>query len=71
MNYQSDQWGGERIIEALTGADNQTVVLSRQIPVTIFYTTAAVRENGEIVFYDDIYGHDTRLKKMLDKQSVK
>ncbi len=31
----------------------------------ILYATAIVHENGEVFFYDDIYGHDASLDEVL------
>jgi len=33
----------------------------------ILYMTAAVREDGDINFYRDIYGYDAQLRQALDK----
>jgi L,D-transpeptidase YcbB len=50
-----------------SGPDNQQVNLSRPVPVVIIYLTAVVEENGEIYFFDDIYGHDRSLNAVLAK----
>ena len=43
------------------------VTLSRPVPVLIVYGTAVARENGEVFFYGDIYGHDRTLNLLLQK----
>jgi murein L,D-transpeptidase YcbB/YkuD len=43
------------------------VNLKHQIPVLIVYGTAVVPEDGQVHFYDDIYGHDVALDKVLEK----
>jgi len=43
------------------------VNLDQSIPVLIVYGTAVVRENGEVYFFDDIYGHDATLDQLLAK----
>jgi murein L,D-transpeptidase YcbB/YkuD len=59
-------WTLERVREAMqTGPDNVTVKLVRPIPVFIVYATAYVYENGEVHFWDDIYGHDAELEQAL------
>ena len=59
-------WTVERVKEAMTaGKDNVTVKLARPIPIFIVYATALAYENGEVHFYDDIYGHDAALAKAL------
>jgi murein L,D-transpeptidase YcbB/YkuD len=50
-----------------SGPDNQQVNLSRPVPVVIIYLTAVVEENGEVYFFDDIYGHDRSLNAVLAK----
>jgi L,D-transpeptidase YcbB len=50
-----------------SGPDNQQVNLNPPVPVVIIYLTALVEENGEIYFFNDIYGHDQRLNAVLAK----
>jgi L,D-transpeptidase YcbB len=50
-----------------SGPDNQQVNLTRPVPVVIIYLTAVVEENGEVYFFDDIYGHDRTLNAVLAK----
>jgi len=51
----------------LSGPDNQQVNLSTPVPIVIVYLTAIVEENGEVYFYDDIYGLDGTLNDALAK----
>ena len=61
-------WTLERAQAAMqTGPDNVTVKLERPVPVFIVYATALAYENGEVHFYDDIYGHDADLAQALAK----
>ena len=60
-------WDMERVRAALNGSPNQQVNLARPIPVLIVYGTAVVTEDGLVHFYDDIYGHDATLEKVLAK----
>ena len=41
--------------------------LAQPVPVFILYGTAITYENGEVHFYDDLYGHDRRLAELLSK----
>jgi murein L,D-transpeptidase YcbB/YkuD len=50
-----------------SGPDNQQVNLEKPVPVVIIYLTAVVEENGEVYFFDDIYGHDRSLNAVLAK----
>lgn len=61
-------WSLDRVKHSMEqGPDNVTVTLSRKVPVFIVYATALGYENGEVHFYNDIYGHDTKLAKALSK----
>ena len=61
-------WTLERVREAMqSGPDDVTVKLDRPVPVFIVYATALAYENGEVHFYDDIYGHDADLAQALAK----
>jgi murein L,D-transpeptidase YcbB/YkuD len=62
----SADWPLERVRAAMqSGPDDVTVRLARPIPVYIVYATALAYENGEVHFYDDIYGHDAALTRAL------
>jgi len=50
-----------------SGPDDQQVNLTRPVPVVIIYLTAVVEEDGEVYFFDDIYGHDRSLNAVLAK----
>jgi murein L,D-transpeptidase YcbB/YkuD len=59
-------WNEERIERAMKdGTKNRRVDLPAPVQVLLYYTTAVVEENGEVRFFDDIYGHDLRLAKLL------
>lgn len=58
-------WSESRVREAMQGRDNQRVNLASPIPVLLYYTTAVVEEDGELYFFDDIYGFDARLARLL------
>ena len=60
-------WTPERIRAAMNGSASQRVTLAHPIPVLIVYATVIVLEDGVVHFYDDIYGHDTALEKVLAK----
>jgi murein L,D-transpeptidase YcbB/YkuD len=47
------------------GADNQQINLTTSVPVLILYGTAIVDDTGQVHFFDDIYGHDAALEKVL------
>jgi murein L,D-transpeptidase YcbB/YkuD len=64
------QWTRERILAAMNGAGSVTVTLHSPIRVFIVYGTAVATESGAVYFFDDIYGHDTRLEKALAARSA-
>jgi murein L,D-transpeptidase YcbB/YkuD len=62
------KWTLERIQQAMQGGqDNLRVNLTKPVPVLMLYMTAAVREDGDIYFYRDIYGYDAELQDALAK----
>ena len=61
------RWTLDRIRKAEKGAAPLQVDLNAPIPVLIVYSTAVVKENGEVCFFEDIYGHDTSLDEVLAK----
>ena len=58
-------WTPERIRTAMSGSTTQQVNLTHPIPVLILYGTVIVLDDGVVHFYDDIYGHDADLEKVL------
>jgi L,D-transpeptidase YcbB len=60
-------WTPERIRAAMNGTTTQQVNLAHPIPVLILYATVIVLDDGVVHFYDDIYGHDADLDKVLAK----
>jgi murein L,D-transpeptidase YcbB/YkuD len=59
-------WDVERVRATMTGdKENLQVNLPTRIPVLIVYGTAAVNEENQIRFFDDIYGYDADLEKAL------
>jgi L,D-transpeptidase YcbB len=59
-------WDLDRVTATMSGdKDNLQVNLTTRIPVLIVYGTAAVNEENQIRFFDDIYGYDAELEKAL------
>lgn len=64
------EWTVEAIEAAMhKGEDRRTVSLRRPVPVYIVYLTAMARAGGELLFYEDLYGHDTELALALAGQA--
>jgi murein L,D-transpeptidase YcbB/YkuD len=58
-------WDRARIVAAMDRGSPLQVNLARPIPVLMFYTTAIVLQDGTPQFFEDVYGHDTRLLRTL------
>jgi murein L,D-transpeptidase YcbB/YkuD len=59
------EWTRDHIEAAAEARASSRALLSRPMPVIVFYTTAVIMPDGAIVFYHDIYGHDFRLDQAL------
>jgi murein L,D-transpeptidase YcbB/YkuD len=58
-------WSPEHIAEAMKNTETVQVNLDKTIPILIIYATAVVRQNGEVHFFEDIYGQDASLGRLL------
>ena len=58
-------WTREQIVKAMHGSETVAVKLKPPIQVVTMYVTAVVLENGEVHFFEDIYGEDAALEKEL------
>jgi L,D-transpeptidase YcbB len=68
LQDQGDDWDLEKVQAAMnSGTDNHTVSLKTPLPIVIFYLTATVAEDGDVHFFDDIYGYDAEMQKVFDK----
>ncbi len=68
LQGQND-WTKKKIQAAIDGKkDDVYVKIQRPINVTIMYATAAAMTNGDVHFFQDIYGHDTQLAKVLQPE---
>ena len=61
-------WTRDRIQAAMNGDKTLVVDLDKPIPVLVLYGTAIVMQNGEVHFFDDVYGHDAVLEEALAKR---
>jgi murein L,D-transpeptidase YcbB/YkuD len=59
------EWTVDRIRAVMNGDTTVQVNLAKPVPVLILYSTAVVEPGGEVRFFDDIYGHDASLIKVL------
>ena len=58
-------WPRDRIDSAMNGSESINVKLRHPIHVVTTYITAVVLDNGEVHFYDDIYGEDAAFEQEL------
>jgi murein L,D-transpeptidase YcbB/YkuD len=58
-------WTAAKIAAAMKGPTTSRVNLPSPIPVMILYGTAVASEAGNILFFEDLYGHDAHLEKLL------
>ena len=65
LRYAAGDWNTATIQAAMQGEANQHVNLQTSIPVLIMYGTVMPLESGVVQFFDDIYGHDAKLAKLL------
>jgi murein L,D-transpeptidase YcbB/YkuD len=59
-------WTRDRIEAAFKAQKEQQVNLTNAIPVLIVYGTAIAKEDGQIYFFDDLYGYDKELGKRFE-----
>ena len=64
-NTDGGRWTPAAVDAAMNGAPNQRVRVVQPIPVMVLYGTAFATEDGRILFFDDLYGHDRRLEQLL------
>ena len=60
-------WDMTHVRAAMNGGSNQQINLTHPIPVLIVYATVIITEDGLVHFYDDIYGHDATLEKVMQQ----
>jgi L,D-transpeptidase YcbB len=64
-------WTVDRIRAVIAGSQTMQVNLDKPIPVLILYSTAVVEPDGEVRFFDDIYGYDADLEQALGEENRK
>jgi L,D-transpeptidase YcbB len=58
-------WTRERVDAAFQAQKQEQVNLAHEIPVLILYGTAIAKEDGQVFFFEDIYGYDKALAKLF------
>jgi murein L,D-transpeptidase YcbB/YkuD len=67
LQMSGGDWTAEAVAAAMHGSDARRVELQKPIPVLVLYGTALAKEDGQLMFFDDIYGHDRRLEALLQR----
>ena len=65
LRNASGSWTPESIAAAMNGPGTLRVQLTKPIRVMILYGTALATEDGAVMFFEDIYGHDKTLEALL------
>jgi len=63
---QQDGWNREMIDAEIASRNTRSVFLSQPLPVLLLYWTAAIGEDGQIHFYNDVYERDQKILTALD-----
>lgn len=58
-------WDSAAIASAMSAGTPRQVNLTRPVTVYIVYATVVAHEDGSLLFFDDIYGHDRALAALL------
>jgi murein L,D-transpeptidase YcbB/YkuD len=58
------EWSEQRL-KKLIGRGERTIFLPKKLPVHLTYFTLSVDESGELRSFEDIYGHDRRVRQAL------
>jgi L,D-transpeptidase YcbB len=59
-------WNAQAIDAAMCGTQTLRIHLSKPVPVVVFYSTAMATKSDDVLFFDDVYGHDRKLQELLD-----
>lgn len=58
-------WTPRKIETAMNGTETRRVRLAGPIRVMIVYATVLAKEDGEVLFFSDLYGQDRKLERLL------
>ena len=61
-------WDQDKVHDAMNGTrDNYQINLKNPIPIVVFYLTANIGDDGQVYFFEDLYGYDQKLNEVLSK----
>ena len=64
--HDDPAWALPQVIAAMRSEDSISVKVPHAVAILILYGTAVVEENGEVRFFNDVYGLDAALQTSLD-----
>jgi murein L,D-transpeptidase YcbB/YkuD len=67
LRSNGEGWDVSAIEAATCGTETFTVRLATPVPIFIVYGTVVADSNGELLFFDDVYGYDATLEKLLQR----
>ncbi len=67
ITKKDGNWNEAKVDEAMNAGKESNYALKTKIPVYITYFTAWADENGNVVFFDDVYERDNSLAGLLYK----
>lgn len=70
LRNNSGAWDTGKVNAAMHQPLSSRVTLSQPIKVMILYGTALATEDGSVHFFDDIYGHDSKLEALLSNREA-
>jgi murein L,D-transpeptidase YcbB/YkuD len=62
---EDKSWSPGQVRKLMAAGGNETVHLSKEIPVHITYFTTIVESDGQLRSHADVYGHDRRVALAL------
>jgi murein L,D-transpeptidase YcbB/YkuD len=62
------EWPESRISSTIAGGERQQVNLDEPVPVYLAYFTVRVLDNGNVAFFDDVYGRDSARLANIHRQ---
>jgi murein L,D-transpeptidase YcbB/YkuD len=63
-------WTASQVASAISGRDDNKIILKNHVPVYVTYFTAQVADDGSLTQYRDVYRHDTRMLAALSGRAM-
>jgi len=69
LRHAREPWDDAAIDAALCRTNVLRVPLARPVRVIVFYATAVATQSEGVLFFDDVYGHDRKLRQLLEERA--